>query len=81
MIKWLWEILETLDKSEKAGFIQFVTGSILIFFIFISFLLLFLGTSKVPIEGFRALRGISGPTKFSINKTYDNTKLPTSHTW
>lgn len=32
VIKWLWEILETLDKSEKAGFIQFVTGKILIFY-------------------------------------------------
>ena len=25
-IKWFWEILETLNLSEKAAFIQFVTG-------------------------------------------------------
>ena len=28
------------------------------------------GTSKVPLEGFKALQGISGPQKFQIHKAY-----------
>lgn len=64
IIQWFWDVVEGIDKSEKAALIQFVTG-----------------TSKVPIEGFKALKGINGCTKFSINKTYDSSKLPTSHTW
>lgn len=28
------------------------------------------GTSKVPLEGFRALQGIGGPQKFQIHKAY-----------
>ena len=39
------------------------------------------GTSKVPIEGFKALKGISGLQKFQIHKAYDTKLLPTSHTW
>lgn len=62
-IKWFWEVMEQLEKSQKASFLQFVTG-----------------TSKVPLEGFKALRGMNGPTKFSIHKAYDATKLPTAHT-
>ena len=26
IIKWLWKILESLDRTQKAGLIQFVTG-------------------------------------------------------
>ena len=26
-VLWLWEVLETLDQSERAQFLQFVTGS------------------------------------------------------
>lgn len=29
------------------------------------------GTSKVPLEGFKALRGVSGPQKFQIHKAYN----------
>ena len=39
----LWEVLNELENSERAEFIQFVTGS-----------------SKVPIEGFKGLRGPDG---------------------
>lgn len=28
------------------------------------------GTSKVPLEGFKALQGVSGPQKFQIHKAY-----------
>lgn len=28
------------------------------------------GTSKVPLEGFKALQGIGGPQKFQIHKAY-----------
>lgn len=35
-----WEALHEFDNSERAEFIQFVTGS-----------------SKVPVEGFKGLRG------------------------
>mmetsp|Transcript_28394 Transcript_28394/g.27340 ORF Transcript_28394/g.27340 Transcript_28394/m.27340 type:complete len:119 (+) Transcript_28394:220-576(+) len=27
VVKWLWEVLEEFDNSERAEFIQFVTGS------------------------------------------------------
>lgn len=51
VIQWLWEVLEELTNSEKAEFIQFVTGS-----------------SKVPIEGFKGLRGTNGIQKVEIIK-------------
>jgi len=39
------------------------------------------GTSKVPLEGFKALQGVSGPQKFQIHKAYgEPTLLPTAHT-
>ncbi|XP_068643121.1 E3 ubiquitin-protein ligase UPL1-like isoform X2 [Aristolochia californica] len=39
------------------------------------------GTSKVPLEGFRALQGISGPQRFQIHKAYGAPKrLPSAHT-
>lgn len=39
------------------------------------------GTSKVPLEGFSHLKGIGGAIRpFSIHKTFDTKKLPTSHT-
>jgi len=37
------------------------------------------GTSKVPLDGFKALQGMHGPTKFQIHKAYQR-KLPTAHT-
>ena len=43
VVKWLFEVLEEFDNSERAEFIQFVTGS-----------------SKVPVEGFKGLRGSRG---------------------
>jgi len=38
------------------------------------------GTSKVPLEGFSVLRGISGPQKFQIHKAGNPEALPTGHT-
>ncbi|GAX74557.1 hypothetical protein CEUSTIGMA_g2006.t1, partial [Chlamydomonas eustigma] len=39
------------------------------------------GTSKVPLDGFRALQGIGGPQKFQIHKAYGPTdRLPSAHT-
>ncbi|XP_065003917.1 E3 ubiquitin-protein ligase UPL1 isoform X2 [Musa acuminata AAA Group] len=39
------------------------------------------GTSKVPLEGFKALQGISGPQRFQIHKAYGTPKrLPSAHT-
>eukprot|EP00252_Welwitschia_mirabilis_P007759 TRINITY_DN1943_c0_g1_i1.p1 TRINITY_DN1943_c0_g1~~TRINITY_DN1943_c0_g1_i1.p1 ORF type:complete len:3671 (+),score=717.88 TRINITY_DN1943_c0_g1_i1:355-11367(+) len=39
------------------------------------------GTSKVPLEGFKALQGISGPQRFQIHKAYGAPeRLPTAHT-
>lgn len=39
------------------------------------------GTSKVPIEGFKALKGIGGEIqKFQIHKVFNATLLPTAHT-
>ena len=43
VIRWLWEVLEEFKNSERAEFLQFVTGS-----------------SKVPVEGFKGLRGSNG---------------------
>ncbi|EGR34689.1 ubiquitin hect domain family protein, partial [Ichthyophthirius multifiliis] len=63
IIKWFWEILESFDQTERASFLQFVTG-----------------TSKVPLEGFKQLRGYSGLQKFQIHKSYDIRKLPVAHT-
>lgn len=39
------------------------------------------GTSKVPLEGFSALQGISGSQKFQIHKAYGSAShLPSAHT-
>lgn len=39
------------------------------------------GTSKVPLNGFKALQGISGPQRFQIHKSYGKgDRLPSAHT-
>jgi len=63
VIKWFWEVMEDIDQTQKANFLQFVTG-----------------TSKVPLEGFSALKGISGPQRFQIHRAGDPNSLPTGHT-
>lgn len=57
----MWQALQELDNSERAEFIQFVTGS-----------------SKVPVEGFKGLRGPNGVCKFNIARipTTDQNRLP-----
>lgn len=47
VIVWLWEVLEEFGNSDRAEFLQFVTGS-----------------SKVPVEGFKAMRCSNGLQKF-----------------
>lgn len=42
------------------------------------------GTSRVPLEGFQALQGTSGPQRFQIYKAYGDgggDRLPSAHTW
>lgn len=40
------------------------------------------GTSKVPLEGFKALEGMRGTQKFNIHKAFGNPNaLPSAHTW
>lgn len=37
---------------------------------------------QVPLEGFRALQGISGAQRFQIHKAYGAPdRLPSAHTW
>ena len=38
------------------------------------------GTSKVPLDGFKALQGSNGTHWFNIHKAYDKKLLPTAHT-
>lgn len=38
------------------------------------------GTSKVPLEGFKALQGHSGPQRFQIHRGMGADRLPTAHT-
>lgn len=64
VIRWFWQVVEAMDKEDRALLLQFVTG-----------------TSKVPLEGFRALQGISGPQRFQIHKAYGPPdRLPSAHT-
>lgn len=43
-VQFLFQVLQGYDDTERAEFLQFVTGS-----------------SKVPVEGFKGLRGSNGP--------------------
>ncbi|BGP26526.1 E3 ubiquitin-protein ligase HUWE1 [Rhodotorula toruloides] len=38
------------------------------------------GSSRVPLEGFAALQGMNGVTRFNIHKAGNNASLPTAHT-
>ena len=47
-----------------------------------NFLQFVTGTSKVPFEGFKSLKGMGGQIqKFQIHKMFNNQLLPTAHTW
>jgi hypothetical protein len=39
------------------------------------------GSSKVPLEGFKALMGMGRPQRFNIHRVPDTDRLPTAHTW
>ncbi len=45
-----------------------------------SFLQFVTGTSRVPLDGFKGLRGHTGPQKFNIHKEFDESHLPRAHT-
>mmetsp|Transcript_9029 Transcript_9029/g.17668 ORF Transcript_9029/g.17668 Transcript_9029/m.17668 type:complete len:494 (-) Transcript_9029:421-1902(-) len=45
-----------------------------------NFLQFVTGTSKVPLEGFRALQGMRGAQKFSIHRAFGDERLPSAHT-
>jgi hypothetical protein len=63
-IQWFWRALKSFDETNRAQFLQFVTG-----------------TSKVPLQGFAALEGMSGPQKFQIHRDdRSTTRLPSAHT-
>jgi E3 ubiquitin-protein ligase HUWE1 len=38
------------------------------------------GTSKVPLDGFKALQGSEGVQKFSVHRAFNTEWLPTAHT-
>lgn len=40
------------------------------------------GTSRVPVEGFKALQGLHGVQRFNIHRVFGQEgKLPQGHTW
>jgi hypothetical protein len=41
---------------------------------------MFLGTSRIPVNGFKDLQGSDGPRRFTIEKAGEITQLPKSHT-
>eukprot|EP00919_Chromeraceae_sp_WS-2016_P065931 GHVR01155982.1.p1 GENE.GHVR01155982.1~~GHVR01155982.1.p1 ORF type:complete len:171 (+),score=31.10 GHVR01155982.1:35-514(+) len=45
-----------------------------------NFLQFVTGTSKVPLDGFKALIGTRGPQRFNIHKAFGEDRLPTAHT-
>jgi len=64
VIRWFWEILGDLDRTHKAAFLQFVTGTSKVP----------IGGFKDLVGMGGALQ------KFQIHKSFDINKLPTSHT-
>ena len=65
-VRWFWEVVRE-DLSEEDK----------------ARLLMFVtGTSKVPLDGFAALQGISGPQKFQIHRAYgaESGRLCSAHT-
>lgn len=39
------------------------------------------GTSKVPLEGFAHLQGVSGDQRMNIHRAFGEDRLPSAHTW
>ena len=65
-ILWLWEILESFDHSERAEFLQFVTGSSKV--------------PLDGFKGLIGMRGPQRFQVAKI-KTEDTNRLPSGHTW
>mgnify|MGYP001807560663 CR=1 FL=1 len=67
--------------SRKAGAALFPDSCFGCVLTTLSVLFAHAGTSKVPLNGFKALQGISGPQKFQIHKSYGaGDRLPSAHT-
>ena len=45
-----------------------------------AFLQFVTGSSKVPVEGFKELRGINGVQTFNIHREFQEERLPRAHT-
>lgn len=45
-----------------------------------AFLQFVTGSSRVPVEGFKDLRGVNGVQKFNIHKEFQEDRLPRAHT-
>ncbi len=65
-VLWLWEILESFENSERAEFLQFVTGSSKV--------------PLDGFKGLMGMRGPQKFTVAKI-KTDDILRLPSGHTW
>lgn len=65
-VLWLWEILESLENSERAEFLQFVTGSSKV--------------PLDGFKGLIGMRGPQ-KFQIAKIKTDDIMRLPSGHTW
>jgi hypothetical protein len=65
-VQWLWEVLESFENSERAEFLQFVTGSSKV--------------PLDGFRGLMGMRGPQKFTIAKI-KTDDILRLPSGHTW
>ena len=45
-----------------------------------AFLQFVTGSSRVPVEGFKELRGMNGAQKFNIHREFQEERLPRAHT-
>lgn len=84
VIQWFWQVVEDFDAEEKALLLLFVTGEYSLVYLQTAWsqeeCSRHLGTSKVPLDGFKGLRGSNGPHRFTIQKVGGTNKLPMAHT-
>ncbi|RVW50069.1 E3 ubiquitin-protein ligase UPL1 [Vitis vinifera] len=86
VVQWFWEVVKAFNKEDMARLLQFVTGTSRLMFCllddFESLSSINLSSGPyVPLDGFKALQGISGPQKFQIHKAYGAPeRLPSAHT-
>ena len=81
-IKWFWSILKTFDDEGEIFLTQFLVSTHRLFTDLALLLQFSTGSSRVPLGGFTALKGLEGPCKFTIAKVAaDKSQLPTASTW